>query len=221
MQNCPKCKVSVVGNKKCCPLCQNKLSGKGDFETESYPQISNSKYIDDFLLKIISFVAIVCITISISINFLIESSSMWSLFVVAAILSGWITAIVGISYRKKLLQNITNQLFLLTLLAVGWDYFTGWRGWSIDYVIPCSCTASLISMFALALVLKFPTTQYIFYLVISCVYRIVPIIFYKLELLNVILPSIICTASSIISISAIVIFEGKNIMTIVHRKFHI
>ena len=38
------------------------------------------------------------------------------------------------------------QLILITVIAVLWDNFTGWRGWSVDFVLPFGAMAVLGSM---------------------------------------------------------------------------
>lgn len=221
MQFCPKCKVSINGNKKCCPLCQGELSGESDGDVGAYPFIERPKYNKNALLRIVSFAAIVSIVVCISINLMVPARVWWSLFATGGIVCGWIATSVGIVYKRKLFKNITWQLFILTTLAVLWDWVTEWRGWSIDYVLPCTCLASMLSMVILSKVMKIPVREYIVYFVLDAVYGIVPIIFFLTGVLNVVYPSVICVAASIVSISALILFQGKNMKEEMARKMHV
>ena len=146
MQYCHNCKVNINGNKKCCPLCQGTLSGEAEPLKEAYPTPIPPKYNSPLLLKLINFTAVAIIVIAFAVNIMIPTDIWWSLFVAGGTVCAWITVSVSIIYRKKLFKNITWQLFIITGLALLWDTFTGWLGWSLDYVIPCCCAATTISI---------------------------------------------------------------------------
>lgn len=56
------------------------------------------------------------------------------------------------------------QLLLVTVLAVLWDHFTGWRGWSVDFVLPFGALAVQCSMVVIAKVNRLEREEYLFYL---------------------------------------------------------
>ena len=148
MLKCRKCGVNVDGDKRCCPLCQGELNGEP--ETEMYPAYAQPKYSSFFLIKLISFIAITAIVICISTDYMLTESFSWSLISVAGIICGWLTTAVGITYRKRILKNITWQLFLITSLSVIWDRCTGWYVWSLNFVLPCACVCSMFSIFIIS-----------------------------------------------------------------------
>lgn len=219
MQQCRKCKVSVNGNKRCCPLCQGELLGASS--ENAYPHFHIPKYSKNLLMKLISFIAISLIIISLAVNLMVPTNMWWSLFAIGGVISAWITATVAIRYRRKLFKNITRQLFIVTIFAVIWDLSTGWLGWSIDYVLPISCMASMLSMYLLSKIMKIPVNEYILYLILDGVYGIVPVIFIFTGVLKIIYPSVICVACSLISIVALLIFEGKNMREEISKKMHL
>ena len=51
---------------------------------------------------------------------------------------------------RNIPKNMIYQVVILSLLAVVWDRFTGWHGWSLDYVIPILCVTAMVSMSAIA-----------------------------------------------------------------------
>lgn len=219
MLYCDKCNVSIHGKKICCPLCGNTVSG--DADPDVFPITEKPKVKATLLIKIISFVSICAIVICLTVNLLVSNDFFWSLFASAAVASVWISSVVGITNRKNVLKNITWQLFIVSAAAVLWDVCTGWHGWSIDYVIPLGCIASMLSMFISSLILHKPPMEFLTYIIFDGIYGITPIIFYLTGILNQPLPSILCIATSIIFISGILIFEGKNIRKQFSRKLHL
>lgn len=219
MLNCGRCKVNIDGDKIVCPLCQGELTGIAT--QDSYPDLPKPKYGKNFLLRLISFVAVAIIIVSLALNLMVRSDVWWSLFVIGGVASAWITATVGISYRRKLFTKITWQLVIVSVFAVIWDVSTLWRGWSIDYVIPISCLVSMLSMVILSKIMKIPAREYLIYLVLDAVYGVTPIIFYFTGVLGVVYPSLICVTCSLISIFAILFFQGKSIRAEITRRFHL
>lgn len=221
MRYCSSCKVTVTGAKERCPLCHNPLSGEPAPETEVYPQLPPPRYSLHLLNKLVSLSAVVAIVVCLAVNWMFPSSGWWSLFASAGIISVWITTAVGISQRRNIIKNITWQLFLLSAFTVLMDLLVGWRGWSLDYVLPCLCVASMASMIVLSLAMHMPPNEYLFNLVLAAVYGVVPVIFLVTGLVNVIYPSIICAACSVIIVASLCIFEGGSIQRELKKKFHI
>lgn len=221
MQYCEKCRVSVLGAKQVCPLCQGELTGEPQPQLEPYPPIPTLSYSIGFLLRLISFTAIVSIIVSFTVNLLFPSRVMWCWFVAGGVVCAWITTSVGIIKRKNVLKNISWQLFLLSALAVGWDLATTWRGWSLDYVIPSACMAAMASILIFSKAAKLPAEEYLTYLITDAVYGIVPAVFLLTGLVRVVYPSAICVACSLIYIAAMILFDGKRLKAELQKKFHL
>ncbi len=219
---CNKCEVTVKGAKSCCPLCRGELSGEPDINEEAFPRIKDKVYDKNRFLKIVTFAAIVTIVCSVAVNMIIPMKNhvWWSLFVSAGVVCAWISIVTAIMKRRNILKNINWQLFLITFFAIMWDEYTGWRGWSLDYVFPFACIASMVCMYILSKILKIPPRGFALYMMFDIFFGIIPGILMFAGLINVRYPTICCVACSIISISAILIFEGKGIMEDIRRKLH-
>lgn len=220
MQYCLKCKVKIAGDKQYCPLCQGELRGRADPSGEIFPNIPKDKFSNYFVLRLISFIAIAAMVVCVTVNVLLHTALRWSFYVCFGIACAWITGAVGISRRSSIVKNIIHQMFLLSALSVVWDLLTGWRGWSVDYVIPCACTGAMVFMFVMAVTKKIDLSEYLIYLMTSAVYGIIPAVFALLNMLSAVYPSAICIACSIITIAALLLFQGRNIRDEIIRKFH-
>ena len=219
MQQCRKCRINVEGDKDRCPLCQGELTGEQ--EREMFPRIAEPRFGSGFILKLIAFIAISAIAICAATDYMLSGSLTWSVISIAGILCAWLTTSVGITYRKRILKNITWELFLITALAVLWDRFTGWRGWSLDFVLPCACICSTVSVFIIAKALKMKSGEYILYLIIGGVYGLLPLICLIAGLVKITYPSVICTVVSVIFMTALFLFRGKTTKDEFERRFHL
>lgn len=211
--------MKVQGKKECCPLCQGELTG--EYEDDVFPEIKRHGISSGFLLRLISFISIAFIVICFAVNYMIPTAVRWSLFSAGGIICGWMTISLGITYRKRILKNITWQLFLVTALAVIWDHFTGNIGWSLDFVLPCACVVAMASIFIIAKALKMKSGEYVLYLIIGGIYGMLPFICVLTDLVKIVYPSIICSGISIISLAALLLFRGRSTKAEIERRFHL
>jgi hypothetical protein len=76
-------------------------------------------------------------------------------------------------------------------------------------------------MYITAKILKLSVNDYITYALIDAIFGIIPLSFIIFGWVNVIYPSVISVASSIITLAAIFIFQGDNIKAELHKRMHI
>lgn len=221
MQFCRKCGVSVNGSKKCCPLCQRKLIGTPEPETERYPLIAAPRFTRYFIFKIITFAAVTVSVISYAVNLLVVPDHKWSIIVCLASLCLWAASSVAIWYRRKIIKNLMWELLLITPMCIAWDFNTGWYKWSINFVLPCMCAAAVAASMIIVAVMKYPPQEYVIYLFIQVVWGIIPFILVITGFATIALPSVICSAICVLSLVSMLLFIGKNTGNEVKRKFHI
>lgn len=221
---CDKCNVTVQGTMDYCPLCQNILVSDdktGKDEKRIFPVIQTVyKQFENFF-KLLILGTVAGGVISVAVNMLLPGTGMWSLFVIIGIVCFWIMLYIAIHRRFNIPKNIATQVFLISILSVFWDFITGWHGWSVDYVVPIACTIAMFSLQILGKVKKLPANEVMSCTLADACFGIIPIIFYFTGILNVSIPSIICVAVSIISLFAMFIFERKNMLLEIQKRFHI
>lgn len=220
MQYCEHCKVHIRGNRKYCPLCQNPLSGNGSQAEEVFPIIPET-YQYNIILRVMIFISISTIVISMAINSIFPVDVNWPMFIISGILCMWISLAIVIRKRHNIPKTITWQVAAISILAVIWDWRIGWKGWSLDYVIPVACVGAMIVMAITAKVMRLAVRNYLIYFLLDGIFGFLPVIFLLFHLLNVKYPSIICVAVSLISISALALFQGENMKEELDKKMHI
>lgn len=221
MKYCRHCRVYVRGKRDKCTLCENVLEEDlvGKIE-EVFPKIP-SFYESHLALKIMIFISIVALVVSFGINTVFPSDINWPILFMFAVISIWIGLIIIVQKRYHIPKKIVWQVFIISILAVFWDYKTGWKGWSLDYVIPIACVSAMIIMYVTARIMHLSIKDYITYVLLDGLFGIIPVVFIIFDLVNVVYPSIISIGFSIISLSAIFIFQGKEIKTEIIKRMHI
>ncbi|MBC8571159.1 DUF6320 domain-containing protein [Zongyangia hominis] len=221
MKYCDKCKLQVEGVQTHCPLCQNQLRDLGSENVPVFPAVPTLFRQNSLFFQLLIFGSIVAVVISVTVNLLIPHSGYWSLFVAAGILCFWVSFAIALHKRSNISKNILYQVVIISILAILWDLGTGWHGWSLDYVFPIVCVAAMIAMAAIARVMHLPIVDQMIYFVLDAFFGILPVIFVWTGLVGVPYPSIICAAGSVISLAALLIFEGHNMLTELKRRLHL
>lgn len=220
MQYCDHCQANIRGNKERCPLCKNLIPADDNDTWQVYPDIP-LVYERHLIVRMLLFITVVTIVVSLAIYRLISYDSNWLVFMLLGLLSMWLS--IALVFRNK--YNITNNIMwlviLVSTLSVLWDWRIGWKGWSLDYVIPIICVTAIFTMYVAAKAMRLSVRDYTIYFVLGGLFGIIPIVFILFNWLNVLFPSIISVSVSIIFLSAIIIFEGENIRSEIDKKMHL
>lgn len=219
--------MSVRGNKERCPLCGNILSDVKDTDpqdinpqNEIYPDVPPF-YQRHIAIRIMAFISVVAIVVGFVVHKIFPSKTNWPMFELLGIISMWITLIVVLRKRHNIPKNIMWLVLIVSVLSVIWDWRTGGIGWSLDFVIPIVSVSAMFVMYVTAKIMNVSVSGYIAYFLLAALFGIIPIIFLLLDLINIIYPSIICVAVSIIFLAAILIFQGENIKAELVKKMHV
>ena len=85
----------------------------------------------------------------------------------------WLATTIGFFKRHNLLKNAMWQLVIVTGISILWDYLTGWRGWSVDFVLPIVSMGILLAMVVISAIRRYPAKEYMIYLVMAAGYGLV------------------------------------------------
>jgi len=223
MKYCSQCKVEIISEDDRCPLCQNKIMKsvkENEIQEGSFPYITDLTERYQFILQIMIFLSIVVIVVSFTINIILHSKGWWSVFVVAAVICIWISLAIAFRKRKNISKNILWQMLLISVVSLLGDRFTGGFGWSINYVLPVLYISVMIVLVVVNNVLKLAAQDYMVYALLGGLFGIIPVIFLVSGILNNIYPSLFCVAGSIIFLSAILVFRGRDMTRELRRRFH-
>jgi len=214
--------VSIRGTKERCVLCGNTVTtidSKSEAE-EIFPAVP-PYYKSNMAMRIMIFISLSAIVISYTIRMLFPTTLNWPIFVLFGVGSAWLSLAIIIQKGKSIPKVILWQVTFIPLLAVFWDWQTGWRGWSLDYLIPILYLAAEVVMYVTAKITKLSVRDYISYALLAGIFGIIPILFILFEWVKTPYPSITCAAVSLIFLMAIFIFQGSYIKSELKKRMHI
>lgn len=218
MLYCKKCKISISGNFKYCPLCKGEVAGQPS--DNIFPQLKKPVLSRYFSYRITSFICATFIIIFTAIYFL-NNQAHWALISIAGIGCLWVNITTGILYKDNVLKNITSQYYTIMCIMLIIDFFTGFEKWSIIWVLPNFFMGLIISTLISGIVLKLPFDEYVIYLLCDTILGFTQIILVVLNVNNFIYPAIICILFLLICDLFILIFGSKYIKKAIVRLFHI
>lgn len=191
-------------------------------EENDFPGVrEQEKGIGKKIFETFTFACIAIAVVCAMVDFMINKRFDWSLFVAAGCLCTWFLVSVAYVKRRNLLKNAMWQLLLVTVIAVLWDVFTGWRGWSVDYVLPLLSLAVLLAIPVAAKVQRLETAEYLFYFLQACAFGWIPMILVFAGVVKDTYPSVICTGASLLTVAWLLIFRRRDMFREIQKKFRI
>lgn len=172
-------------------------------------------------LKIFSFTCTAAVVICWMLNYLLTFGRWWAGYVTAGVFCTWLLIMVGYRKRKNPLKNGMWQLIIVTAGSLLWDVFTGWQGWSVDYVIPLAILVNMLSMVIISAAGKMEVSEYLFYLVQAGACGLIPFILLVAGAASVPYPSVICSGVSLLFLIGLVTFKWKDFVREVQKKFRV
>ncbi len=221
MRYCEKCNVKLTGEITICPLCRGPLTGEADREGNAYPDIPLTRNPYWFLVRLLALATVAAGSVSLAVNVIFPERGWWSLVVIAGLLSGWLTVGIAFKKRRRPLKSLLWQECIVSAIVFGWDYGTGYVGWSIDYVLPVLYTCMTFAMFVIARLTHLRVQDYLLYLLLNSLIGLIPAALLLAGVTRMIHPSVICTVVSVISLSALILFVGTALKDEFIRRMHL
>lgn len=172
-------------------------------------------------LRIFSFICTVAVVVCWMLNYLLTPGEWWAGYVTAGVFCTWLLIMVGFRKRKNPLKNGMWQLTIVAAGSVLWDVFTGWLGWSVDFVLPLASLVTLLSMVIVSAACRMEASEYLFYLVQAGAFGLIPFILLLTGVVSVPYPSVICAGLSLLFLVGLVIFKGREFIREIHKKFRV
>ena len=187
---------------------------ENDFPGKNKDAGSGAKVFKSFTFLCI-LVAVLCTVV----DFLPDGKTGWAWFVTAGTFCTWLMVAVAYVKRRNILKNEMWQLVIVTAAGILWDVFTGWRGWSVDYLLPLAALAVMCSMAGIAKVQKLAQEEYLGYLLEAGAFGWIPLVLILTGTVHVLYPSVICVCVSFLMIVWLLLFKGKETIREMHKKF--
>lgn len=174
------------------------------------------------IFKVFTFLCVLALVLALGIDFSIDRHFRLSLFVGGATASMWVALAMGFLKRHNLLKNAMWQLIIVTAGCVIWDYMTGWRGWSVDFVLPGVSALVMLTMVLISRVYYKQPKDYVVYFVMASLYGlIVPLVCIAVGITKVTFPSVISMGMAVLMLVGLVLFRGKELRLEMEKNLHV
>lgn len=220
MQICPKCKIQIRGRKSCCPLCQSSLKETEGELSPAFPTLKRKKISNITFIKMCTFLFVALEIVFITINIMTHSAYPAIGPVMLGLLVGWITILTTMYLRNNLLKVITWEVIVAIVVDVYIDIKTGFKGWSVNWMIPLTLIALAIATIVIAHVLKLRLDEYILYIVMDIVMALLQIIFIKNGRNTFPWPAVISIMAYLILLAAVLIFRFRDLKNASEKMFN-
>lgn len=219
MKRCRRCDVWIMDDTALCPLCDSVLEGE-KAGTDTYPKLGDELHRFVLFRKIIYFIMLVTVVLSVLVNYLTFSGSYWSLIVLASIGYCLFTINYTVMHRTNLGAKVIFQAAGILVLTWIIDMVTGYKGWSVRYAIP---VLLLLADAVLVALMIFNTTRWQGYFMCQLavtVLSVVPVVLAALHFVdNMNLAVITCVVLWLV-LAAALIFGGRRVKSELARRFH-
>ena len=220
MQYCPKCSVSIRGNKKVCPLCQKKLE-PGSPDMGNFPVFPEKKISSVTFMKILTFLLAAFIIITWMVSFMFPDTGAVVRICQISAFFIWGDVFVINYYKYNVLKTVTVETFVLIIAVVVSDIFTGWHRWSITWVVPSILLAVMITTLIISKASRLHADEFIAYLMIDSAAALSQLIFIKLQMNWFPIPAIITVTLYLLLDAGVVIFGFGDLLTAIARRLNL
>ncbi len=219
MQYCPKCRISIRGNKTECPLCGGRVTG--DPEPGGFPVLERNRFSHMSVVKVGTFCLLTFFIIMMSLEILYDFKLAWVPFAVMGALIAWGDLMVGIYYRNNLIKTLFIETYLAMAVCILIDSLTGWHGWSLAYVLPIGFVLLVFVTIGVGRAASLRLEEYIIYIFVTILLSMLQIFPVLAHVNPVAFPAVACMALLLIGACAAVIFRFRDLRSAVEKMFNL
>ena len=220
MAKCRNCNIEILDVSQFCPLCRTVLEADDSLEN-MYPneRVMIRKF--HLLSRIYLFSIIVIEAVLVLINIAMDSEIWWCIITALGLLYSYLVlryAVIGKSGHR-------SKAFVLILLgvlsAISIDFVLGYRGWSVDFMLPTGILIMDVALILFILINRRCWHSYIMWLFAMEIISVIPVVLFMNNLENhwylAFMPLIFTTAILV----GVFVIGGRRSMEEVKRRFHI
>ncbi len=225
MPVCNECHIEVRTKDERCPVCGNALEGINRplsiRAKNNYPDHRSQLATYGLLRRVLKVTTVFVCLFSALVNLLLTPMLWWSVLVLGAAMYGWLVVPAWMRRNANVVRVLAVQVVLTSIAVVLVDFVTGYRGWSMDYVVPSLLIAGIVCA-ALIIILDYRHwSYYVFYQVLICLFGISPLLFYFLNISHNLPLVLVSVGLGLAGLVATLGFADKSIKNEFIKRFHI
>ena len=221
MNRCQKCNVVILDDTDRCPLCQHVLETDGTKGENRYPDAIEVTRRFRFLENLVLFLSIVVETILVIINYTVDKDVAWSLIAGNILLYLNVVLRMAVLGKSGYMAKTVSLILLAVVLLLGIDYLTGYRRWSLDYVLPGGIIAIDLALFILILINRRNWQSYMMAEILTVLLSIIPVVLVACHVMTFPYLAWMSLGASVFLFLGTLILGDRRARTELKRRFHI
>ena len=215
---CQKCGLTFSGERVYCPLCKKRIIDEGtedssikeDFDV--FP-VTQKKQADFIFMKIVTFAALAAVIVAGMVDrMMVLSDRTWQpifFLVVIGVAGGYALLIVG----QRKWKNIRKMVM--------YEVIIGWKGWSVQIVLPLTVVGMNLLYFILGFVDRKHQTDYGIYFLLTIIATVFVVILVCVGVMHNTMLVTVTTGIGVLLLIAKIIFQGKTFLSELSRRLHV
>lgn len=220
MSKCRQCNIEVLDETERCPLCNTVLDEAEEMEN-MYPDIRVKTRKLVFFSRVYLFLAVVIEIILINICMLTEVQSLVYIISGLVLLFGYIVIKYAILGTSGYIAKTVVLTVIAVIMLVAIDFFVGYDGWSVNYVLPSGILLIDVGILALMVINRKNWQSYLMLQIFMVICSGVAVVMNAFQIITEPIVSIIALNVSVILLLGTVIVGGRRSRVELKRRFHI
>lgn len=217
MAKCNKCDVEVDTRGERCPLCAAKIEKTID---PTYPTIKTTSTWQ--FIKRIMIIFVLCTSIIVVfLNGFLTPNMKWSGFVIAALLSMYTVFLGIVKGRKRILSMMFYMSFAILAITFIWDRLIGYKGWSLNYVLPSVAIGYGVFLLILRFVSHFAIKNYRGYIYLHILLEFLPLVMYVKNVVTFEPLALVSACFGTINLLVLLVFDFSHLKNDLGMRLHI
>ncbi len=221
MGKCNNCKIEILDKTDSCPFCHCVLEKTETEGHDMYPDVRISMRKIRLAENIVLFLSIVAACVCMVINAVTSLEVMWSLLVVLLLVYGNVALRLSVNGRIGYLFKSLSLTLITAIILIGVDYLAGYRGWSLNFILPAAVIVTDIGILVLLFVNHRNWQSYMMVEIITMFLSLIPLTLWQLSLVT--FPYVVwaAVACSVFLFLGTLIIGDRRARTELKRRFHI
>ena len=219
-KKCNHCGVYILDQTDRCPLCNAVLEGDATGR-QTYPNIVEKLRKISIALRILMTVWIIAMAVLGIITYYVPGMLQKTLTV--GVISYYVLFMIWLMSKPNFgyMKRIYAAIIVGVVVVISLDWILGYRGWSLDYVLPAGLILLDVALIILRLINRKNWQSYMVHQLTVIFLGIIPALFIYFGWIRHTYVAVAAIALSLLLFLSTLIMGGREAQTELKRRFHV
>jgi hypothetical protein len=221
LKYCNRCNIIVENDLNNCPLCNQYLLKKDNKIIKDFPiQKRNENDLNKKIINLLVFLFLLMIGTNIVLNLAFSFKFIWAPYSIVILFYIYLMIRGSLITYKNIGSIVVINVYMLSIIGFILDMILGFRGWSIDYLMPILILAGTISLIIFLFIKPKMFLNYFIYVLTITFFGIIELVLLLSGIIKYKVISIIAVFISIMSIIGLFMFGDEAARNEFIKRFH-